>query len=45
MSELVIGLEVGTHKICTVIGDVRENDNIFVKIDYKIIAIRRFFQP
>jgi cell division protein FtsA len=29
MSELVIGLDVGTHKICTVIGDVREND-IFV---------------
>ncbi len=29
MSELVIGLDVGTHKICTVIGDVREHD-IFV---------------
>lgn len=29
MSELVIGLDVGTHKICTIIGDVREND-IFV---------------
>lgn len=29
MSDLVIGLDVGTHKICTVIGDVREND-IFV---------------
>ncbi len=29
MSELVIGLDVGTHKICTVIGDVRDND-IFV---------------
>jgi cell division protein FtsA len=29
MSDLVIGLDVGTHKICTIIGDVREND-IFV---------------
>lgn len=29
MSDLVIGLDVGTHKICTVIGDVREDD-IFV---------------
>lgn len=29
MSELVIGLDVGTHKICTIIGNVREND-IFV---------------
>ena len=29
MSELVIGLDVGTHKICTVIGDVRQDD-IFV---------------
>ncbi|MFW5708714.1 MAG: cell division protein FtsA [Chloroflexota bacterium] len=29
MSELVIGLDVGTHKICTIIGDVRQND-IFV---------------
>jgi len=29
MSELVIGLDVGTHKICTIIGDVRESD-IFV---------------
>ncbi len=29
MSNLVIGLDVGTHKICTIIGDVREND-IFV---------------
>jgi cell division protein FtsA len=29
MSELVIGLDVGTHKICTVIGEVRQDD-IFV---------------
>lgn len=29
MSDLVIGLDVGTHKICTIIGDVREDD-IFV---------------
>ena len=29
MSDLVIGLDVGTHKICTIIGDVREND-VFV---------------
>ncbi|GAB4521562.1 MAG: cell division protein FtsA [Anaerolineae bacterium] len=29
MSDLVIGLDVGTHKICTIIGDVRDND-IFV---------------
>lgn len=29
MSELVIGLDVGTHKICTVIGEVRRDD-IFV---------------
>lgn len=29
MSELVIGLDVGTHKICTIIGEVRDND-IFV---------------
>lgn len=29
MSELVIGLDVGTHKICTIIGEVRQDD-IFV---------------
>lgn len=29
MSDLVIGLDVGTHKICTIIGDVRQDD-IFV---------------
>jgi cell division protein FtsA len=29
MSELVIGLDVGTHKICTIIGDVRQDD-VFV---------------
>ena len=29
MSDLVIGLDVGTHKICTIIGEVRP-DNIFV---------------
>lgn len=29
MSDLVIGLDVGTHKICTIIGEVREHD-IFV---------------
>ncbi|RMG72427.1 MAG: cell division protein FtsA [Chloroflexi bacterium] len=29
VSDLVIGLDVGTHKICTIIGDVRDND-IFV---------------
>ena len=32
MSELVIGLDVGTHKICTVIGDVRENDIFIVGV-------------
>ncbi len=30
MSDLVIGLDVGTHKICTIIGDVRENDVFIV---------------
>lgn len=29
MGELVIGLDVGTHKICTIIGDVRDDD-IFI---------------
>lgn len=29
MDDLVIGIDVGTHKICTIIGDVRPND-IFV---------------
>ena len=32
MSELVIGLDVGTHKICTIIGDVRENDIFIVGV-------------
>lgn len=32
MSELVIGLDVGTHKICTIIGDVRANDIFIVGV-------------
>ncbi|TVR24797.1 MAG: cell division protein FtsA [Anaerolineaceae bacterium] len=32
MSELVIGLDVGTHKICTIIADVREKDTFIVGV-------------
>jgi cell division protein FtsA len=32
MSELVIGLDVGTHKICTIIGDVRDDDLFVVGV-------------
>lgn len=30
MSDLVIGLDVGTHKICTIIGEVRDEDVFIV---------------
>lgn len=26
MSEIVVGLDIGTHKICTIVGEVRPND-------------------
>ena len=26
MSDIVVGLDIGTHKICTIVGEVREND-------------------
>lgn len=32
MSDLVIGLDVGTHKICTIIGDVRDDDLFVVGV-------------
>jgi cell division protein FtsA len=32
MSDLVIGLDIGTHKICTIIGDVREEDIFIVGV-------------
>jgi cell division protein FtsA len=26
MNEIVVGLDIGTHKICTIVGEVRPDD-------------------